>query len=326
VNDLDRSIIATLSYYGAMSWPLTAMEVHERLIPAARLGGGRGRPSAAEVFMRLGVLCGRGDIAGRDGMYSLTGTPENTWASRVDREKETAQKWRRLRRAAWWLQAVPYVRALLASGSLASGMAGPESDWDVFTVAHAGRLYTARTFLLAAAFCMGRLRTKHHAIAPDRFCFNHYVTTDGLPLRHRGIFLAHALALLVPIHDPDGYLTRLRQANGWTAEFITSGGPGTFVRREVPRSRVLGGIRRILEILLNTPAGAFAERALRTWQQQRIAREPATHARGGRIVADDRELEFHPHSFERTVLDRYNRSVARIGPAGYAERDSGLAR
>jgi hypothetical protein len=58
--------------------------------------------------------------------------------------------------------------------------------------------------------------------------------------------------------------------------------------------------------------------------QRRIHREPATHEKGGRIVADDRELEFHPHSFEAVALSRYNAALTRLGLGQYAERDSGL--
>lgn len=323
---VDRAIRATLAYYGALQWPLTTVEVAQRLIPPRRVGGSDDLPSAAGVVAVLDALAVRGDAVRQGGLYGAADIPERAFAGRMLREQETEQKWRRMRRRVPVLAAAPYVDALLASGSLAMGSAGPDSDWDMFVVARAGRLYTARAFLLALAWLTGRLRTKRHRVAPDRFCFNHYVTTDGLALRHRSMFTAHALATLVPVVDPENYGERLRGANAWAAHYIAMPGPLSAVHREVRRPRLLGAVRRAVECILDSPVGALLERLLRRWQQTRIAHEPATHASGGRVVADDRELEFHPHSLERAVLDRYNRALAGMGMERFAEPDSGLTK
>ena len=109
--------------------------------------------------------------------------------------------------------------------------------------------------LLAAARLMGRLRTKRMRTAPDRFCFNHIVTTDGLSIRHRSLFTAHALAWLVPVYDPWGYAARLQQANEWTSGFTSTHGCHDFVHRSVRHSRFLSGVRRTIELVLNTFIG-----------------------------------------------------------------------
>jgi hypothetical protein len=213
---------------------------------------------------------------------------------------------------------------LAASGSLAMGATGAASDWDVFVVVKAGRLYTARFGLLAAAWMMRRLRTKRMRIAPDRFCFNHIITTDGLAIRHRSLFTAHALSWLIPLYDPTGYAGRLRHANAWVGDYVSTSASESFIRRSVVHSRFLDTLRRWLEAVLNTFIGTVVERMLRRWMRARIQAEPATHKAGGRIVADDRELEFHPRSFEALALSRYNATLAALGMGQYAEHDSGL--
>ena len=97
------------------------------------------------------------------------------------------------------------------------------------------------------------------------------------------------------------------------------------MHREVPRSRLLGMVRSVIELPLRTVLGDWLERGLRAWQCRRIEREPATHERGGRVVADDREIEFHPRSAERMVIDRYNAALAGLG-VRRTEPDSGLTR
>ncbi|HXV26436.1 MAG TPA: hypothetical protein VD862_00175 [Candidatus Paceibacterota bacterium] len=315
----DDRILAVLAFGEAMGTPMTAQQVWQRMPP------GPGAVSLAETLDVLARLSAHGTVRAVDGWYAPAGTPSDAFIARLDRLNMRADKFRRMLRKAFWLQGVPFVRALAASGSMSAGTTGADSDWDMFVIARAGRLYTARFFLVAAAWCVGSLRTKRDRIAPDKFCFNHYVTDRGLVIRHRSRYVAHALASLIPVHDPGGYVDRLRQANGWVAEYIARWPvpSAVTVRRTVRRSRILGALRYVAELVLRTPLGGLLERVLRSWQQGRIHREPVTHARGGRVVADGQELEFHPHSAERAVVARYNARMAALGMP-VQERDSGL--
>ena len=321
----ERSVLATLAYYGALRRPLTLVELCRRLIPPLRLGGRDVLvPDLGGLTLVADELSAGGAIRCDAGLYTLAGASADLEAHRDGRQKESAQKWTRMLGAAFWLQAVPYVRMLAASGSLALASSSEGSDWDIFAVVHAGRLYTARLGLLAVAQMLGRLRTKRMKRAPDRFCFNHIITTDGLATRHRSIFTAHALAWLMPFYDPSGTAARVREANRWVTDFVAVPMDTEFRRRSVAPSRPLAVVRRAMEAVLDTFIGGILESAVRKWMQRRIAREPATHGKGGRVVADDRELEFHPHSFEAVALSRYNASLTRLGMGQYAEHDSGL--
>ena len=319
MNDLDRSIIATLAYYGSFSWPLTVMEIWERLIPTSHMGGSSSQPTGGHILERLDRLVAMEMLRHEDGLYMLTGAATGFADRRVEQEKIWAQKWRRMLRRAWWLQAVPFVRGLYASGSLAMGNMSSGSDWDMFVIAQVGHLYTARIGLLVVAWVMGSLRTKRSQRVSDTFCFNHYVTTDSLTIRHQSIYVAHNLALLVPVFDPHHYGARLQQENRWIERFRPVPTSARYVRRSVRPSWFLMLVQRAGEFVL-----APLESSLRAWQQRRIARDPATHEPGGRVVADDHELEFHPRSFEAVALARYNAVLEWQGLGEYAESDSGL--
>lgn len=322
----ERSTLATVAYYSALRWPLTVEEIARRCISPSRLGGAGPGPSIDEVLAITERLAAAGMLRASDGLYLVGERPADLREHRVRRGMITAAKWRRMLRAARWLRVVPYVRMMAGAGSLALGSCSDSSDWDLFVVVQARRLYTARAGLLLVAWFMGRLRTKDMREASDRFCFNHFVTTDGLAIRHRGLFMGHALAWLVPFYDPSGVAEKLRHANAWTADVIARPSDSSFAWRQLAPSRILGTVRRTLEAVLDTFVGRLIERALRRWMQGRIEREPATHEKGGRVVADDRELEFHPHSFEAVALARYNATLSRLGLGQYAEHDSGLNR
>ncbi len=321
----ERSLLATLAYYSALRWPLTISELLERRIPSTRFGAHGNESSTLDTLMaRLEALHATGRIRASSGLYIVGPTPDDFVAHRTHRQALSAQKWRQMLRRAQWFQTVPFVRMMSASGSLAMSSSSAQSDWDMFVVVKSGRIYTARAGLLVVAWLLGRLRTKEMRSAPDRFCFNHIITTDGLSLRHRSLYTAHAIAWHIPFYDPWGYAVRFRQANDWVKHYVTHSMDQSFVHRSVPRSRVLGVIRWLGEFVLSSPFGALVEYVVRRWMQDRIETNPETHTRSGRIVANDRELEFHPHSFEATALGRYNAFLSRWGMSQFAERDSGL--
>ncbi len=317
----EQSLLATLAYYGALRWPLTVVELAEHMIPC-----GGDLHSFGSLVASLELLEVAGRVRGESGLYVVGDVPANIADYRVSRQATSADKWRAMLSSARWLPVVPYVRMMSASGSLAMGSSALESDWDMFVIVRSGRLYTARLGLLAVAWLCGRLRTKRMKTAPDRFCFNHIITTDSLSMRHRSLYTAQAISCLVPFYDSWGYAARFRQANAWVGDYSASAGGGFYVRRELSHSRFLGAIRWWGEVFLNTFIGTLIERGLRRWMQARIRANPETHRAGGRIIADDRELEFHPRSFEAVALARYNETLTRIGLGQYRQRDSGLTR
>jgi hypothetical protein len=275
---------------------------------------------------RLDALVKSGTVATHLGLYALDGAPAELFWSRMDRQKEAASKWRRMRRYARVLRAAPFAEALWVSGALAQSVAAPQSDWDVFVLARAGRLYTARLFLLGIAFTMGRLRTKRSVVVRDRFCFNHYVTTAGMEIRHRSLFVANALSRMVPLSDDNGLLTRFWDANEWMRAYQPAPDAPLAVRRTLPPSPPTRFIRWVLEWFFDGALGDIVERLVRLWMVRRIEADPATHAAGGRVVADEYELEFHPRSQEVSVLDAYNRTLSRLLGDIPGEADSGLTR
>ncbi len=315
----EQGVLATLAYYGALRWPLTLLEIAER-----RVDGDGAPHDLGRLMATLERFVERGYVRTQAGLYVIGDAPRDIREHRVSRQATSADKLHAMVRSTRWLHVVPYVRTLAASGSLAMSASSPLSDWDVFAIVQAGRLYTARAGLLAVAWLLGRLRTKSMRTAPDRFCFNHLITTEALALRHRSIFTAHALAWMVPIYDPWQYAARLRQANHWVHEYTATAMGSSFIRRDVVASRALRGVRRLAELVLNSPVGDLLEYTLRRWMQARIARNPLTTALGGRVISDTRELEFHPRSFEVTALARYNATLRRLGLEQFVAHDSGL--
>jgi len=124
----------------------------------------------------------------------------------------------------------------------------------------------------------------------------------------------------------DDLVDKFYKENNWIRDYLTAGSliPATILRN-VPKSKILSFLSSTGEFILNSWMGDVIEKIARKYQQGRITKNPVTYESGGRTVWNDSELEFHPHSAEKNILDRYNRTVADFGTLWrYEEKDSGL--
>ncbi len=327
VSDLRNSILATLIYYDILDFPLTMLEVYKYLINPGRLSANSavGTISLDQIAEDLGGLASSGRIASKNGFYFLPGR-DALYELRIAREKIAVLKWKKFLRIAKWFQAVPYLRAVLASGSLAIGNTGHNSDFDVLTVTKSSRLYTCRIFLSLAASLFGARRTRYERTAPDKFCFNHYITDGNLNIAHESLFNAQTYINLKPVLARNGIFGRFYAENIWLNKYVYNFKPaGEFVLRKVSSNFLLLGIARAGEFILNSFLGAKIEDWAKGYQQKRIKDNPVTYESGGRVIFNDKELEFHPRSFEAFAIGKYNANLKRFGIISHTEeKDSGL--
>lgn len=328
MSELRSSILATLVLYDAFTLPLTAMGVYERLINPARFSknGSLGKQDGlTDVMEMLDALAEQGKIASQNGFYFLPGG-RVSYEDAIRREKISAQKWKKLAHLVRYLRCVPFLRAIFASGSMALGNPDEQSDFDVVVVARAGRLYTCRLLLSLAASLLGARRTRREHVAPNKLCFNHYLTDSTLAIKNHSLYTAAIYNDLVPVIAGDGFVERFYAENSWLSSyFVRVPVRRAHIRKRVAPSRALRLVQGAGELLLSGRAGDIVERILKRWQQSRIFANPATSAPGGRVIADDTHLEFHPYSAETAILEEYNAATERLGAFwNYREGDSGL--
>lgn len=346
MDHLRTSIFATILYYDSFNFPLTFAEVYKHLINPNRFAvpvpkllsvetvslrtgfsgstpkatSAAGRP--AGIAVELDNMARVGLIGHKNGFYFLPGK-EELYERRIEKDKLADKKWKKFLSTVKYLQLAPYLRAVFASGSLAANNPEPKSDFDVFIIIKSSRLYTGRLFLWLISSVLGVRRGRFDVVAPDKLCFNHYLTDDNLELSHQGLYVAQSLANMKPVITTDGVLEKFIASNRWASSYCYN-----FRQAEQYRSVKTSGMMLALsksgEFLLNNFLGDIFEKALRAFQQRRIKNNPATYESGGRIIFTDKELEFHPRSFERVVIEKYNEGLKKAGILGVAEMDSGL--
>lgn len=356
------SIFATLIYYDILDFPLTLFEIKKYLINPERdcEGSSRTKQDAEQVrgfvrdsqrasvsyginparFMVLPQPVGEislGDIqkeledllngnkiGQKNGLWFLKGR-DILYEKRMEKDKIAAAKWKKFLRIAKWFAAVPYLRGIMAGGSLSYNNATENSDFDVLVIAKSGRLYTCRVFLSFVASFFRARRKRFDLVAPDKFCFNHYLTDGNLNIKHESLYNAQSYANLKPVLTGEELFKKFFGANAWINKYVYNFRPvDDFVLRKIKPSPVLVCFSKIAEKALNPFLGNWLERFLKYFQQKRIKNNPATYESGGRVVFNDSELEFHPRSFEKVLIEKYNAGLKKTGIIAQEEKDSGL--
>lgn len=299
---LEQAVLHTVHYFNIMGLPVTATQVWRALLvpdPAApvRWEGHRAfsLPDVQAILHNSTYL--RQHLATQWGYYVQRGR-EKLITEHLRRHVIAQHKWKKVRRATRFLTWVPFLEMLAVSGSLAMYNTKPGSDLDIFVIARAGRIWTVRLLVLLVAQLLGQRRKHWDQEAPDKLCFNHYITTDALAIapQIRNEYTATLYTHLVPLHGHEMHRQFMAENLSWLRRFVMYQDvpPITSAHvRALPR-----GQRRFvrqLESLLLEPIGDTIERIVGSWQQRTIRRHTYP-GQSGRITVSARELAFHPHS------------------------------
>lgn len=236
---LERSILLTVLYADLFDYALTRAELLERLIGTTASAA---RVEAATSRLCAGYLCAVGEFIvwnGREGLIDL----------RLRRRSVARGLWAGARRYGTWLAALPFVRMVAVSGSLALENAEPESDVDLFCITQANRLWLARLFIVP----LSRLTRVFPSRFPLYLCPNYILSSNALEVTDRNLFTAHEVSQAVPLWGGRMF-RRFLDANGWIADFLPHRTlQGAFGDRLLQRRRPLAA--RALERLLGGRLG-----------------------------------------------------------------------
>ena len=240
---LKQAILETLAYSDIFNFPLKVDEIHRYLPICATI---------ADVANCLPLLTADQAAASR-GYYFLAGR-QHLVGQREERARFSEVTLRHAVIYGRILAALPFVRMVGITGSLAVLNANEKADLDFMLVAAKGRVWMARLF----ALLLGKFTIRFgHVLCP-----NLILAVHKLEWQKQDLYAARELCQLVPVAGVDVYM-RLRRVNSWTGAFLPNAGdppPGQFV--PAPRRPWL---QRLSEWPLN---GALGDR-METWEMRR---------------------------------------------------------
>ncbi len=196
---LEEAIIQTLAYSDVFDYPLRIEELHRYLPVGVSLDE-----------LRRALSRGAECVSSQEGFYFLEGR-DALIALRRHREAISRPALRSALRFGRVLGAMPFIRMVALTGSLAVLNSDWSGDLDYMLVTANGRLWTARGF----AVLFGHLTARFGYT----LCPNLIVTESALKWPDEDIYSAHEICQMIPITGKDVY-QRLRQANDWTDCFL----------------------------------------------------------------------------------------------------------
>lgn len=290
--DLLTHLRKTVLYADIFQYPLSTSEAYRYFLGCPT--------SEAEVQEAAERAVAHGLLELREGFYSLPGHEELA-PLRWQRGHHAQALWPRARWLAALVAAVPFVRMVAVTGSLAMDNVADKDDIDLFIITAPGRLWLARGFVVLLARIV--------RLWGVELCPNYLIGSDGLRLPQQNLYTAHELAQMVPLYGHHWYL-RLWQANLWLGRYL----PNATTRRtaEVRVHPFLRFIKRVGELALRGPLG----RALEAWERKRKIRRLQQRAgeEGGNVAFSPQECRGHFGGRETRVLATFFQRAAQVGP------------
>ncbi len=241
-SDLSQAVFETLLYSDVFDFPLKACEIHRYL------SGTRGTyDDVCRVLDSDPRFVKEGEY------FTLQGRREIV-ELRKRREHRSQKLLPYARIYGQIIGALPFVRMVALTGSLAVQNVSNDEDFDYMLVTRPGRLWTARAFVLL----FGRFTR----LAGHTLCPNVIVAENALEWNRHDLYSARDLCQMVPLAGRDVYQS-VMQANHWAMEFLPNAyEEKMYVPLEKKRGRIF---QRVIETLLKGRWGARFER----WEMNR---------------------------------------------------------
>lgn len=196
----------------------------------------------------------------------------------------------------------PYVKAVAISGSLSKGYMEKKSDIDFFIITEPGRLWVARTLLVAykKIFLLNSRKA---------FCVNYFVDTNHLEIEEKNRFTATEIVTLIPSYGTDVF-EHFSKANVWAYQTFPQ-----YKQTEINVPYKRKGAKKFNEWFLSGRLGEaldarFMKMTFKRWQRK-----------FGHLENHDFDIAFktrkhvskhHPGNFQAKVLEEYEANLKDI--------------
>ena len=263
---LATAILRTLLYADVFGVPLTVDEIHrytERVSASRR--------DIVDALENVPWLRSRVVV---DPPYVALARNADAFHLRQQRERASRELMPKARTYARRLAALPYVRMVALTGSLAvSNLRDGDDDIDFLVVTAPGRLWLAR-LLVVSLVHLGRLRG-------ISLCPNYLLASDALGQTDRSLFTARELAQMIPLYGCDVYRDLL-DANAWARAVLPNGfsSDGALVYDGL--SSLVNWLKRVGESVL---AGGIGDALERIEMKRKIRRLATSASRSGTASA-----------------------------------------
>ena len=303
VTSREIAIARSVIYASLFDYPLTLEQLHHALVESDQT-----RPEILAVYEGSELL--QDLVEYRDGFFFPIGRGDLV-AERRRREARSDLFLERHRVALRLICALPFVRLVALSGSIAHRNLEPDGDLDLFIVTRGPRVWMVTVMLLVLTRLLRRRRT---------ICANFVLADSHLAVDQQDLFTANQVIHLRPLAGAE-LLERFRAANPFVERCYPNSGKR---RPEAPpvdvRPGALAPIRRALEALLRVPS-PLLEALCRHAYAWHLRRRAGSWRSPDQVRLQSDYLKLHTRSHRHAVLDRFEAAVDTLMRMAKPRRD-----
>lgn len=199
---VEKAVLLTVNYQNIFSCAPSLDTLHTHLIGCAA------EPAQVQSAVRRlqGTL-----LVVQDNRVMWPGR-ESLAKEAQDRAAASRELWRRAEWIGRLLRAVPFVRMVGVTGSVAMNHASRGDDLDLLCIATRNRVWLVVAMLRVVQHLVRR-------IASLDLCVNCVLDESDLEIRHQNLYLAHQISQLVPLWGGETY-ERFLTTNRWFRRFL----------------------------------------------------------------------------------------------------------
>lgn len=303
---LRKNIIATITYYDVLNFPLTSFEIWKHLVVLPTEYGIQKCWRLDQVINELETNEIKEYIVNFQGFYLLCGRKKIV-ESRRKREIISTKKIQKLKKYSRYLKIVPFVVMITLTGNLSYKNGTEHSDLDVLIACKHGHLWTGRFLMTIITQLFGiRMYGDKHS---DRVCLNYYITDKSLEIPTKDLFAAHEYSFIMPMYGMDVF-KKFAKENRWIKDYKPH------YQTKVLKTDLCEEDSSRAQFIRNTFESIFCfefiENYLRKIQQKKIKTNPKTKYKGAIIEANDEYLVFLPKPHGPKVFEEYKKRLTSL--------------
>ena len=291
IKEPSNNVLKPLLYADIFDFPLTFDEIYKFL---------EFETDTQSVKTMLDEAISRQEIICKDGYYSLASKPDLV-TTRKERFEMAQTLWPVALHYGGWIAALPFVRMVAITGSLAvNNPRDSVDDIDYFIITEPNRLWLCRALVIAMVRYAHR-RGVH-------LCPNYLLTENATRFSEHNLYTARELSQMVPIYGETYYVT-IRRENAWSSEYLPQAKELNVDKIDdaLPLFRRL--LKRAGEFILGSFIGSWAEQWLQKKQISKHMKLAEQYGALDKVTFTADECKGHYDGHGQKTLNAYQKRV-----------------
>ncbi|MEK7607298.1 MAG: hypothetical protein AAB444_03840 [Patescibacteria group bacterium] len=304
----DRAILGTLAFYDLFEYPLTLLELWQKL-PGKQ---GEGFRNAVEMERCIEGSPFLKERIEKDGAFYFLRGRSHILSLRARHFRESLRKMKLARRVSRWISLVPFVKGVAVCNSLGYGNAARESDIDFFILVERGRLWVTRAIAVMLTEIVASRPSSEKS--KDGICLS-FFAAEGKNFLHLRLpggdpYFDWWMTGIVPLYERGDAFKQWWDGNRW----VQSERPNASIGKTAFGLRVHVSVTVLSFALKRIFGWSFVERLARFFEWRHLSRAVKDRANiSTEIVLQDDILKFHTSDARAEYRRRWEKRLAGLG-------------